>query len=453
MSSEPAAIRVRGLSKAYQIYARPEDRLKQAIAPRMQRLIRRAPSAYFHNFWALRDVSFDIQKGQTAGIVGRNGSGKSTLLQLIGGVLHPSEGAVEVRGKVAALLELGTGFNPEFTGRENIHLYGAMQGFTPAQTASRMDAILDFADIGDFIDQPLKTYSSGMVVRLAFAAAININPDVLIIDEALAVGDELFQRKCFARLHQLQQGGCTILFVSHAAATVVELCTTALLLDRGELLMQGEPRRVIGSYQRLLYAPPERADEIRRNLLARRDLPPGVSSPVSTMSAPVDGEPPRFDPDLRPKSTITYEARGAEIQAPALLDAQARPVNRLWPGRQYTYTYRVRFDRSAANVRFGMLIKSMTGQELGGAVSADTAEHSLPFVERDAVCQVSFRFTCLLNPGLYFLNAGVTSFADGEETYLHRILDALAFRVAPSPRNIHNGYVAFDVTPEITVLP
>jgi lipopolysaccharide transport system ATP-binding protein len=314
-------------------------------------------------------------------------------------------------------------------------------------------AILDFADIGDFIDQPLKTYSSGMVVRLAFAAAINIDPDILIVDEALAVGDELFQRKCFARLHRLQQGGCTILFVSHGAATVVELCTTALLLDRGELLMQGEPRRVIGSYQRLLYAPPERAERIRQDLLARRDPAAEVSAAGSPLSPPPDGEPPRFDPHLLPKSTITYETRGAEIQAPALLDAQARPVNRLWAGQQYTYTYRVRFDRPAANVRFGMLIKSMTGQELGGAVSAAAAEHCLPFVEPESICQVSFRFTCRLNPGLYFLNAGVTSFVDGEETYLHRILDALAFRVVPGLRNIHNGYVAFDVTPEITVLP
>lgn len=251
MSCE-AAIRVRDLSKHFAMFERPQDRLKQMLVPRLQRAAGLAPKRYFQEFTALSGVSFEVARGETVGIVGRNGCGKSTLLQIVCGTLQPSSGTVEVNGRIAALLELGAGFNPEFTGRENVYMNAAILGLTRAQTDERFDEIARFADIGIFIDQPVKTYSSGMYVRLAFAVAISVDPDILVVDEALAVGDEAFQRKCFARIEQIRERGGTILFVSHAAQTVVQLCDRAILLDRGEVLLDGKPKIVVNQYQRFL---------------------------------------------------------------------------------------------------------------------------------------------------------------------------------------------------------
>ena len=196
MSSNDIAIRVKGLSKCYGIYASPRERLKQFILPRLQRLVGQAPKQYFHEFWALKDVSFEIKKGETVGIIGRNGSGKSTLLQMICGTLHPTSGSIQTNGRIAALLELGSGFNPEFTGRENVYMNASVLGLSNEEINERFNDIVTFADIGDFIDQPVKTYSSGMMVRLAFAVIAHVDADILVIDEALAVGDAFFVQKC-----------------------------------------------------------------------------------------------------------------------------------------------------------------------------------------------------------------------------------------------------------------
>ena len=214
MSSNELAIKVEHLSKTYLIYDRPADRLKQFIGPRLQRLVGKPPVNYYHEFWALRDVSFEVKKGETVGIIGRNGSGKSTLLQLICGTLNPSGGIVQTNGRVAALLELGAGFNPEFTGRENVYMNGAVLGLTPEEIDARFDDIAAFAEIGEFIEQPIKTYSSGMLVRLAFAVIAHVDADILVIDEALAVGDAVFTQKCMRFLRRFMEKG-TILFVSH----------------------------------------------------------------------------------------------------------------------------------------------------------------------------------------------------------------------------------------------
>src|SRR5574337_620691 len=266
MSCEASSIRVEGLSKRYEIYAQPADRLKQMILPRVQRAMRRPARNYFNEFWALRDVGFNVRKGETVGIVGRNGSGKSTLLQMICGTLNPTLGTVAVNGRIAALLELGAGFNPEFTGRENARLGGLLYGLSEQELDARFDAILDFAEIGDFIDQPVKTYSSGMYVRLAFAVAINVSPDVLVVDEALSVGDEAFQRKCFARIDAIRDAGATVLFVSHAAGTVVELCDRAILLDQGEMIADGAPKCVVARYHKLLYSPAGKMAVVRESI-------------------------------------------------------------------------------------------------------------------------------------------------------------------------------------------
>jgi lipopolysaccharide transport system ATP-binding protein len=231
--TDEIVIRAKNLGKCYQIYDTPRDRLKQFIVPRLQRLAGQNPKQYFREFWALKDVSFEIKKGETVGIIGRNGSGKSTLLQILAGTLAPTRGEASVNGRVAALLELGSGFNPEFSGRENVFLNGQILGLSPKEIESRYDRIVEFAEIGDFIDQPVKTYSSGMFVRLAFAVQAHIDASIVIIDEALAVGDIFFRQKCYARLEQLRNSGAAILLVSHSMPDIEQYCERAILLDRG----------------------------------------------------------------------------------------------------------------------------------------------------------------------------------------------------------------------------
>jgi len=252
MSSD-IAIKVEGLSKCYQIYDQPRDRLKQFILPRVQRLVAQSPRQYYREFWALKDVSFDVKKGETVGIIGRNGSGKSTLLQIITGTLAPTEGSVITHGRIAALLELGSGFNPDFTGRENVYLNGALLGFSTAQIDEKFDAIASFADIGEHLDQPVKTYSSGMLVRLAFAVQVQVEPEILIVDEALAVGDALFQKRCFQRIEKLVSDGTTVLFVSHDQESVRTLTNRALLLNKGRPVEWGLSSEVVLKYRKLLH--------------------------------------------------------------------------------------------------------------------------------------------------------------------------------------------------------
>lgn len=241
------AISVNSISKCYQIYSRPQDRLRQAVLSRVDRVLFQQERRYFHEFWALHDVSFEVERGETVGIIGRNGSGKSTLLQIVCGTLQPTSGSVSASGRVAALLELGSGFNPEFTGRENVYLNAAILGLSHQQIDDRLDSIMRFADIGDFVDQPVKTYSSGMMLRLAFAVIAHVDADVLIIDEALAVGDAVFGQKCMRFLRRFRQKG-TVLFVSHDAASVVALCNRAIWLDGGKVRMCGSAKDVADAY-------------------------------------------------------------------------------------------------------------------------------------------------------------------------------------------------------------
>ena len=226
--SDDIAIKVSNLSKCYQIYDKPHDRLKQSIYPRLQRLVGKQPVQYCREFWALKDVSFEIKKGETVGIIGRNGSGKSTLLQMICGTLNPTSGSIETHGRIAALLELGSGFNPEFTGRENVYMNAAILGLSREEIDAKYDEIVAFADIGNFVDQAVKTYSSGMMVRLAFAVIAHVDADILVIDEALAVGDAFFTQKCMRFIQQFKGDGGTLLFVSHDSAAVMNICSRAV---------------------------------------------------------------------------------------------------------------------------------------------------------------------------------------------------------------------------------
>lgn len=247
MCFDPPIISAQSLGKRYEIYAQPADRLKQMLLPRIGRAVGRGRKQYFDEFWALRDVSFEVRRGETVGIIGCNGSGKSTLLQLVCGTLCPSMGAVKTQGRIAALLELGAGFNPEFTGRENVYLSGLLYGIPESVLRTRLDSIMEFADIGDFIDQPVKTFSSGMYVRLAFAVAIHVDADTLVIDEALSVGDVRFTQKCMRFLRDFQKRG-TLLFVSHDTGAVTSLCSRAIWLDRGRLVVDGPAREVVEQY-------------------------------------------------------------------------------------------------------------------------------------------------------------------------------------------------------------
>lgn len=456
------AISVQNLSKCYQIYENPRDRLKQFVMPRMHRIAGNKPKQYFKEFWALKDVSFEIKKGETVGIIGRNGSGKSTLLQMICGTLNPTSGSVQTNGRIAALLELGSGFNPEFTGRENVYMNAAVLGLSLDEVDTRFDDIAAFADIGQFIEQPVKTYSSGMMVRLAFAVAINVDPQILIVDEALSVGDELFQRKCFARIEAIKKNGATILFVSHSGATVVELCDHAMLLDSGDKLAIGMPKHMVGKYQKLIYAPQEKRDAIREEIIAsgRGDrqstlvlYAPKTTSRLNEEENTAENESEDFfDPNLKSQSTLMYESHGAYIEFPEILTLLGEKVNCLKRGETYRYTYKVKFDRDVTNVRFGMLIKTTSGLELGGAVSAPSADQGIPYLAIGKTISVEFRFTCNLNPGSYFLNAGVTGSHQEGETYLHRVLDICMFKVMPVSDNIATATIDFNCNAQIELM-
>jgi lipopolysaccharide transport system ATP-binding protein len=446
------AIDVESISKRFQIYDKPRDRLLQMIT--------RGRKQYFREFLAVRDVTFRVERGETVGIVGRNGSGKSTLLQLICGTLNPSAGNVRTWGRVAALLELGSGFNPEFTGRENVYMNAAVLGLSKAETDARFSEIEAFAEINEFIDQPVKTYSSGMMVRLAFAVAINVDPQILIVDEALSVGDERFQRKCFARIEAIKAKGATILFVSHSGNTVIELCDRAILMDAGEKLAEGLPNQIVSQYQKLLYAPADKAaavrDEIRKGILEEQLK---VASPRSLSEIPVlvkmdehlDLEE-YFDPHLKSKSVVSYVSHGARISEPHIVNLKNEPVNCLRRGDSYKYRYTVDFDRSATALRFGMMIKTLAGVEIAGSTSATRIQDAVPHIAESAKIQVEFKFNCHLNPGAYFLNAGVIGIVDENETYLHRLIDGCLIKVLPMSANTATGIVDFSCKVNLTDL-
>lgn len=409
------AISVKNLTKKYRIFGHPGDRIKQALTLGRVR--------FHREFTALQDVSFEIKKGETVGIIGRNGSGKSTLLQLICGILKPTCGSVQANGRISALLELGAGFNPEFTGRENVYFQGAVMGIPREEMDRRFDGIAAFADIGEFIDQPVRTYSSGMFVRLAFAAAIHVEPDILVVDEALAVGDEAFQRKCFERIRQIREQGGTIIYVSHNMASIVELCGQALLLEDGKLSEAGTPKLVTARYLKNLNRPYATGETVNYTEPTHEESEAGY-----------------FDQTLTPESTVSYPSLGARILNPRILSLDGKRVNLLRTGEEYCYAYEAQFNVPVKGVRFGMLIKMPSGYELGGLVSHPAGEGVS--IEANTIFFQRFRFRCNLLPGTYFINSGITSILpDKGEEYLHRILDAAMFKVIPENRSIQSGPV------------
>jgi lipopolysaccharide transport system ATP-binding protein len=423
MSSD-VLLQVTDLSKQYALYDRPIDRLKQGLF--------RGRKHFARVVQALAPINLTVRRGEIVGVVGRNGSGKSTLLQLICGTLTPTTGSLACHGRIAALLELGAGFNPDFTGRENLHLNAAILGLSPAEIAERLPDMLSFAGIGEAIDQPVQTYSSGMFVRLAFAVAIETRPDLLIVDEALAVGDEAFQRKCYARIREVRDRGGAVLFVSHSAAAVTDLCDRAIWLDQGEQMQEGTPKTIVGNYHKLIFADPARQPALREALKTGAEgpvLPPAQATPL-------------------PETAIVYEANGAEIRVPRLLDADNLPCPVLEPGKTYRFAYEVHFTEAAEWVRFGMLFKTKSGVDLGGSAS-HTPGQLLSSVAAGSTAQVVFEFPCRFLSGTYFVNCGVSVMIGGEHRFLHRIVDACMITVLPDANTRANGMIDFSITPSV----
>jgi lipopolysaccharide transport system ATP-binding protein len=380
------AMRVDGVAKQYRIYDRAADRLKESLT--------RGRWKWHREFWALKGLSFEIERGTTTGIVGPNGSGKSTLLQIIAGTLNPTHGEVFIEGRVAALLELGAGFNPEFSGIENVYMNSSLLGFSKAETAERLPQIECFAELGDFIHQPVKTYSSGMYVRLAFAIAVNSNPDVLIVDEALSVGDTIFQHRCVRRIKEMQENGTTILFVSHEPTLIRALCSRAILLYQGEMLADGAPVDVLNRYQRLIMAREKAYTVESENVVAQSD---------------------RADRDKLPaidRAPLQYQYRHgnnlAEVIYAELLNAEGQPVELVDSGDPVQIRVRFMVHQDVPRIVCGFMIRNRHGINIYGT-NTEQRGLDLGSARQGDVIEATFTFNCWLGQEHYFVSVAVHS--------------------------------------------
>ena len=441
MSSE-VVVSVRGVGKGYPVFDKPHQRLLQLLAPgRAQR---------HDDFQALTEVSLEVRRGEAVGIIGRNGSGKSTLLQIVCGTLQPSSGSVEVNGRVAALLELGAGFNPEFSGRENVYLNGSILGLSRRQVDERFQRILDFAEIGEHIEQAVKTYSSGMYVRLAFAVAAHCDPEVLIVDEALAVGDIYFQRKCYRRIEELRDSGCTLLLVTHSMGSLVQLCDRGVLLEGGRVLFDGECKQAVTEYMKCLFGSHLGADE-------EPAAPEPVAVAADDLAAPDDGR--------------ALLAAGGHEDVFATRAGYNRAETRLGDGRARVFDFlvtsasgrgpvvqarepfrvaaRYAFRESLDRLIFGMQLRSVDGLVLY-ATNSFMANSVLHACAGGDILVSEFNLRCALLPGQYFLTLGVSRFAEGgtEIVAIDRRVDAVILTVV-GQAGLADGYA--DMAAEISL--
>jgi lipopolysaccharide transport system ATP-binding protein len=398
------AIQARNLGKCYQIYEQPFDRLKQSFW--------RSKRRFYQEFWVLRDVSFEIRKGETVGIIGSNGSGKSTLLQLLCGTLNPTEGEVTLNGRVAALLELGAGFNLEFTGRENVYMNGAIMGLSTAEMDSRYDEIAAFANIGSFIEQPVKTYSSGMYVRLAFATAINVSPDILVVDEALAVGDIRFQQKCMARIKKFCQTG-TVIFVSHDTAAVIELCSRAFWIESGKIRFDGAPKFVVEKYLQYM----SEGDSKQETILSERSQCPSGGYNMSGFSPITD--------DIR-----QYGDRRVTIEAVRFLCSGANGV--AYAGQECEVGVMMHAYEEIANPIVGYVVKDRLGREIFADNTAFIRDNLTP-LSAGKKYVIKFRIGAWPNlvEGYYTLSLAVADGRIGGHVQCHWLHDALVIKSIP----------------------
>lgn len=436
MSSE-IVVNVENVAKCFHIYDQPRDRLKQFVVPRAQKALGMKESQYFREFWALRDIDFQVCKGETVGIIGRNGSGKSTLLQIICGTLNPTSGDVQTRGRVGALLELGSGFNPEFTGRENVYLNAAVLGLSKHEIENRLEDIISFADIGQFIDQPVKTYSSGMVVRLAFAVQSQIDPDILIVDEALSVGDAKFQAKCFDRLKKLKDRGTSILLVTHSSEQIVTHCTRAVLLNDGAMVEIGEPRRVVNRYLDLLFGRERKPAIVESD--AKEVIPADGLGAEGSEAVLVASEYPLSQTDdvfsIHPGYNHN-EYRWGDGSARILdfylaADGDAYPAA-IDTGQQIVLAVSVQFVSHMVRPILGVTIKTKEGVTVYGVNSESLqAEAFEALGQAGSVIMPVIKFRCHLAPGDYFVSLGLASRQGADVVPHDRRYDAIHLHISP----------------------
>ena len=426
------AIEVKDVTKVYRLYEKPIDRLKESLHPKHK--------SYHKDFYALNGLSFHVEKGQTVGIIGTNGSGKSTILKIITGVLTPTTGEVNVDGKISALLELGAGFNMDYTGIENIYMNGTMMGFTKKEMDEKLQDILDFADIGDFVYQPAKTYSSGMFVRLAFALAINVEPEILIVDEALSVGDVFFQAKCYRRMEEIRQNGTTILMVTHDMGSIIKYCDKVVLLNKGEFIAEGEPGRMVDLYKKILA---NQMDSLREEL--ENDFSGGMEIEGSEKKVLSSREAAAAHTGadaglMKEKITINtdrteYGDGRAEIFDLGLFDARGNLTNLLIKGETFTIKERIRFNAPLQNPIFTYTIRDKKGTDLSGTNTMYEGADVKPVGPGD-VYDVSFTQKMTLQGGEYLLSMSCTGFEGEEHVVYHRLYNVANITVISNKNTV-----------------
>ena len=422
------AISVQNLSKCYQIYDNPGDRLKQFIVPRIKRLLGQTHTPYYREFWALKDISFEVKRGETVGIIGRNGSGKSTLLQMICGTLTPTGGTVQTNGRIAALLELGSGFNPEFTGRENVYLNAAVLGLSKEEVDARFDQIAAFADIGQFMEQSVKTYSSGMMVRLAFAVIAHVDADILIVDEALAVGDAFFTQKCMRFLRSFMKTG-TILFVSHDTPSIKNLCNYAVWIEKGQVIQEGAPKDVCELYLEAFYeAQQGKSSTTKLKAFNKSDDSIPIKDQrlefINASNLRNDLQIFKFDPDA-----ASFGKGGAQIHDVSLLDGNEHPLAWIVGGEKVTLRALVHAYQYLDSPIIGFNVKDRLGQILFGDNTFLSFRDNFVHCQEGGELQADFTFNMPLLPaGEYSITVAIANGTQEVHEQHHWIHDAVLFK-------------------------
>lgn len=437
------AIEIKDVTKIYRLYDKPIDRLKESLNI--------GHKEYHKDFYALSNISFSVEKGQTIGIIGTNGSGKSTILKIITGVLTPTLGQVKVDGTISALLELGAGFNMDYTGIENIYMNGTMMGFSRKEMEAKLQDILEFADIGDFVYQPVKTYSSGMFVRLAFALAINVEPEILIVDEALSVGDVFFQSKCYRRMDEIRKNGTTIVMVTHDMGSIIKYCDKVILLNRGEFIAEGSAGKMVDMYKKILAG---QMEALREELAQMSDFSGDKVVLAETGGGQAGEDPASADKApgsslMRNKLTVNanreeYGDGRAEIFDMGLIDERGNITNLLLKGESFTIKEKIRFNDSIQAPIFTYTIKDKKGNDLTGTNTLFEGTDIKP-VKKGDVYEVAFTQKMTLQGGEYLLSMSCTGFENGEHVVYHRLYDVVNITVISNKNTVG----VYDMEPEV----
>jgi len=413
-------IKVENLSKVYKLYDKPVDRMKESLSLTKKK--------YGREHYALNNISFEVKKGETVGIIGSNGSGKSTILKIITGVLNATNGNIMVNGRISALLELGAGFNQEYTGIQNVYLNGTMMGFTKEEIDKKLDGIVGFADIGEFINQPVKTYSSGMFVRLAFAVAINIEPEILIVDEALSVGDVFFQAKCYKKFEDFKKEGKTILFVSHDLSSIGKYCDNVILLNKGNKVIEGNTKEVIDLYKKILVNQVEDNSSISES--DESNLKDKQWKQLITVNP----------------NKVEYGSRLAEIIDFCVIDNSGIITNSVFKGEVFKIKMKVMFNTLIEEPIFAFTIKDLKGTDLSGT-NTMVEKINLSAVQKGDIKEITFTQKNDLQGGEYLLSLGCTGYRDGDFTVYHRLYDICNITVISTKNSV--GY--YDMNSDVEI--